>query len=375
MKRIGPSVGLALLTLTLAGTVPAAAAEPVDVLIASAAYHRTLVAGDIAAADAIGIVYQKNTQSYLRWSTDGGQTFESPLGLRNGNTAESPRLAACGTRFWATSERLAGDGTGTHFTAEYFDVGGSSERFSAGVGFGADIACRTDSAAVTWITGDGHGHLLIVDATCPATCIPAYSADLGPVSCCNEAVQVAAVDDGFVVTWLTSGLAVQHFAVERIASVVVVTPGPVVTLMPGKNVYSPVIAGDGARVVVAYSRRGQTHMRISPDHGATFGPAIIVSSYCLNCPEGGSGPTSIDARNGRILVEVQKGGGIPTAVQSVGKLTRTGENWRTTTSGSRSQLGVLTNGIAAEVWDRHVFADPIYGNVPQEIYFHATQLN
>jgi hypothetical protein len=373
MKHAPPKLALSLLTLMFVGAMPAAAAGSGDVLIASAADHKTLFAGDIAAGDAIGIVYQKKTLSYLRWSTDGGQTFESPLWLRNGNTSASPRLAACGSRFWTTSTWQTN--LGTRFAAEYFDVGAASDRFAAGLGFRPDIACGTDAAAVTWMTQEGTGHLMVVDDTCPTTCDPAYSADLGSASSFEGELEVAEVDDGFVASWIAAGLAVQHFTVERTAGGLDVTPGPVVTLLPGKQVGSPAIAGDDARVVVAYSRRGQTHMRISENHGATFGAAIVVSNYCLNCPEGGSAPYSLDARNGRILVEVVKGGGIPTAIQSVGKLTTTGANWRTTTSGSRSQLGVLTDAIAAEVWDRHVYADPIYGDVPQEIYFHATPLN
>ena len=46
------------------------------------------------------------------------------------------------------------------------------------------------------------------------------------------------------------------------------------------------------------------HMRISDDYGATFGPRIIVSAFCRDCPEGGSQPMGIDARGGDILVEV-----------------------------------------------------------------------
>ena len=81
------------------------------------------------------------------------------------------------------------------------------------------------------------------------------------------------------------------------------------------------VAGDGSRVIVAYSRLGQTHMRISEDYGATFGPRIVVSTFCRDCPEGGSQPMGIDARNGDILVEVLSAGGAPPDYSAEGYLT------------------------------------------------------
>ena len=74
--------------------------------------------------------------------------------------------------------------------------------------------------------------------------------DLGPASFDSPA-RIAADGTGFVVSWIgdpdqiTEALKVQHFQVNTTAGLVVV-PDPVVSLMVGQQVFSPVIAGDGS---------------------------------------------------------------------------------------------------------------------------------
>ena len=110
-------------------------------------------------------------------------------------------------------------------------------------------------------------------------------------------MRVSSDGDGFVAAWVTDGIAVQHFKYEAATGGGFdITPGPVDTLMAGKDVYLPVIAGRGNRVALAYGRDGQTHLRTSDDYGAPFGPRIIVSNYCRNCSYGSSEPLSVDVR-------------------------------------------------------------------------------
>jgi len=353
----------------------ALATDPGDITIATQALHKTLVLGDVAADNAIGVVYQRGAYSFLRWSTDGGQTFNAEWPLREGRPAKSPRLAACGDWLYATSQWRTTSSGVPHLTVEFVNVTdpqSTAGRFRFVDLYGADIACHGDVIALTYSTSNGV-FFAVMDGQCGQPCTPAFTTMVAPYS--DSSARVAAVDDGYVVTWPPGqGLAVQHFAVSGTGTSVAVVADPVVTLMPGIGVFSPVIAGDGARVVVVYTRRNDTHMRISDDYGQTFGPRIIVKSISIDPCCGGSAPDSVDARDGRILVTFGAGGGDPPGIGMVGRFTKNdGATWRTTTGhGGGTQMGVLLNGVAAEAWDSHYYADRIYGNVPQEIDFRTT---
>ena len=364
----------AAMAVLVLGVGSAAAADPGDVVIATQDLHKTLVLGDVAAGNAIGVAYQKGANSFLRWSTDDGQTFSADWPLREGRPSKSPRLASCGEWMWATSVWRTTSGS-SRVTVDYLDVTApesTAGRFRINDAFWADVACHGDLVAVTYSVEAGT-MLAVMDGQCSQPCTPAFSSMIAPYA---DQPMIAAVDDGFVVTWPVLGLAVQHFAVSGSGQSIDVSPDPAATLLAGKHPYSPVIAGDGSRVVIAYSLHGQTHMRISEDRGQTFGPRIIVSYFSTNTCCAGSAPDSVDARNGRILVEVARGMGDPPAISTIGKFTRNdGDRWITTTShGGGTQIGVLLPGLAAEAWDAHFYADKIYGNVPQEIGFRTTSV-
>lgn len=379
-SRFGFGLTAAALAILVVGVGSTAAANPGDVVIATQDVHRTLVLGDVAADNAIGVGYQKGKHSYLRWSEDGGQTFSADWPLRSGGRSTSPRLASCGNWMWASSIARVTSGGATRVIIDYLDVTApesTAGHFRIPDGFSADVACHGDVLAVAYSVSPVL-MFAVMDGHCTDPCTPAYTTIISQYG--DEPSQVAAVSDGFVVTWpegsVALGLRVQHFTVTGSGGSIVVTPDPVVTLIPGKQIGSPVIAGDGTRVVVAYTKKGQTHMRISDDGGQTFGPRIIVSHFSTNTCCAGSQPFSVDARNGGILVEVGKGMGDPPAISMVGKFTRNdGGRWMTTTThGGGTQIGVLLSGSVAEAWDSHDYASPIYGNVPQEIAFRKTSL-
>lgn len=382
MKRFRLGFGLmaAALAVLVVGVGSTAAADPGDVVIANQDLHKTLVLGDVAAGNAIGVVYQKFNRSYLRWSEDGGQTFSADWSLRAGSPSKSLRLASCGNWMWASSIARTSASGATRAIIDYLDVTdpeSTAGHFRILDAFSADVACHGDVLAVVYQQSPVL-MLAVMDGHCADPCTPAYTTMISPFG--DEPSQVAAVSDGFVVTWpdgsVVSGLRVQHFTVTGSGGSIVVTPDPVVTLMPGKQISRPVIAGDGSRVVVAYVKNGQTHMRISDDGGQTFGPRIIVSHFSTNTCCAGSQPLSVDARNGRILVEVGRGLGDPPAVSAVGRLTSNdGGRWTSTRKhGGATQIGVLLPGFAAEAWDSHHYASKIYGDVPQEIAFRKTSL-
>jgi hypothetical protein len=379
-SRLGYGLTAAALAVFVIGVGSTAAADAGDVVIATQDLHKTLVLGDVAADNAIGVVYQKGNRSYLRWSEDGGQTFNPEWSLRAGSPSKSPRLASCGNWMWASSIARTSSSGATRAVIDYLDVThpeSTAGRFRIEDAFLADVACRGDVLAVAY-SQSPNLMLAIMDGHCTEPCTPAFTTMISPFG--DEPSQVAAVSDGFVVTWpdgsLASGLRVQHFTVTGSGGSIVVTPDPVVTLMPGKQISRPVIDGDGSRVVVAYGKRGQTHMRISDDGGQTFGPRIIVSHFSTNTCCAGSQPLSVDARNGRILVEVGRGLGDPPAISAVGRLTSNdGGQWTSTRKhGGATQIGVLIPGFSAEAWDSHHYASPIYGDVPQEIAFRKKSL-
>jgi hypothetical protein len=360
--------------MALAVAAPlAAAAQPPDIQLASGPAKRTLKLGDVAAANAIAVVFQERSNSYMRWSTDTGVTFAPKAALRGGLRANDPRVAACGDMIWASSTWKANGGQ--HVGVDYRNVSLSTTgRFSLGSGQHTDVACFGNVVGITWWR-NGHMFLAMSDGPCANPCAPAVNYDLGPASFDSPA-RISADGTGFVVSWIgdpdqiTESLKVQHFQVHTTAGLIVVAD-PVVSLMVSQQVFSPVIAGNGSRVVLAYERRGQTHMRISEDHGATFGPKVIVSRYCLDCPEAGSVPFSIDARAGRILVEVGSCTGLPCGNTTRGFLTHDdGANWNHTPSHSGGKaIGVLRSASLAEVWDVQFYAYSPF-NKPQEIGFH-----
>jgi hypothetical protein len=376
----------ALIAVAVFAASPALAAT--TVVIANGAAHTTLVAGDIDGTAPITVAYQKKAYSYLRWSTDGGQTFGTPRALRGGLKAKNPRVAVCANNLWAVSEWPTTSGTKIGLDLVDRTANNLTGRWSVSTGgYGPDVACLSDAeptlplektVGVVWLTNAGNAALEINDWPCAERCSLPYFADLGKAST-DEGIKIAAVDDGFVVTWvgylLADGLNVQHFHVERSGGNINVTPGPVVHLLAGNAVFAPVIDGDGSRVVLAYTRNENVHLRISDNRGATFGARIVVTSFCTNS-DCGSRATSIDARNGQILVEARIGGGAPPSFETFGRLTSNdGANWRTVTDSSRNHLGELLAGAVAEVRDNHLYRDPIYGDQAQQITFVKTPLN
>jgi hypothetical protein len=234
-----------------------------------------------------------------------------------------------------------------------------------------DVACLGGIVAVTYWSAD-HAFVDFYHGACIHSCVFSRR-DLGPADFDNPA-RVAATDDGFAVSWLTTSLNVQHFQVSAgVAQPPHVVAGPLVTL--NSDVSAPVVAADGSRVVVAYSRLGQTHMRISDDYGATFGPRIIVSSFCRDCPEGGSQPMGIDARDGNILVEVLSAGGAPPDYSAVGFLTQNdGATWSQTPDNRGQKFGVLHGDKLAEAWDDSLARGFPYPSRPQVIMFHVRDI-
>jgi hypothetical protein len=299
-------------------------------------------------------------------------SFAAPVALRGGFKASDPRVAACADYLFATS--VWNTPTGDKIGIDWFAPMSGAQargRYVLAPGSTPDIACMPSNGlvAVTYMSGE-LARLAIFDGEfCGTPCVPMYQFNLGAMPEFGRAT-VAATDRGFVVSWMGPGIYVQRFVVSSTG----VTAHPAITV--GTNSWYPQIASDGERVVLAYQRRGQTHMRISDNRGRTFGSRIIVSKFCLDCPEGSSSAESVDVRDGRIMVHVVQGGGIPPALDQYRFLTdNDGATWSKTATGEGGNaFGVLLNGALAETWDNHVYAGSIYGSQPQRIRFRAQTL-
>ena len=376
-RRFAVSGAAALVVLALAVPI-AAAGQPADIKLASATDGRTLKLGDVTNDDnLVAVVYQERNLSYARWSKNYGQSFSPKAALRNGLRAKDPRVAACSDLFYAVSSWQTA--TSRNVGVDYRDVvTGENGRYSLGPGEMADVACYGEVAAVTWVH-NGHLWLAAHERGCTNTCSPTVKMDLG-TGYFDSPPRITADYSGFAVTWLTSGLAIQHFTyVLEGGGPFTLAPEPVLTLMAGKDVRAPAIAGLGERTVVAYARDGQTHVRLSADASASFGPRIIVSNYCRNCPYGGSEPLSVAVRGDVILVEILRGDGraTPPALNAFGRVsTDNGSHWTSTTGHTGgSQMGVsLTSSTIAEVWDAHFYNGFPYPETEQVIGYHVHNL-
>ncbi len=372
---VGPSAVVVLVATLLAAPV-ALAGQPGDITLASAPDQRVMKLGDIASDDdLLAVVYQERNLSYMRWSTNAGSTFAPKVALRSGLRAKDPRVAVCDDSIFSVS--IWQSDVTRNVGVDYRNlVTGDKGRFSLGAGAQVDIACYGEVLAVTWVHED-HLWLAVHEGACANPCSPTVKLDLGPADF-DSPPRISGDYGGFVVTWINDGLAVQHFEYEAGgAGGFNINPGPVTTLMAGKDVRLPVIAALGQRTVVAYERAGQTHLRVSDDVGSTFGPRIIVSNYCKNCREGGSEPESVAVSGSNILVEVARFGGTPGGHDVIAFLTRNGGNkWvkKSTHSGGFRRGVLLSGSLYAEAWDFHVYNGSPYPRAQQLIGFHVRSL-
>ncbi len=370
----GPLAVAVLATLLVVPVVYAG--DPAPMTLASGPDGRTLKLGDIAADDDLmAVTFQKKNLSYIRWSQDYGETFSPKVALRSGLKAQEPRVAVCDDLVFAVS--LWPTATGRNVGVDYRDVvTGDNGRYSLGAGFMADIACYGEVAAVTWVDND-HAWMAVHELGCTNPCSPSVKIDLGTGNF-DSPPRITKDYGGVSVAWLTSGLAIQHFEYDaQNDGSFTMTPGPVLTLMAGKAVSTPVIDSLGQRVVVGYERFGQTHIRVSDNVSTSFGPQITVAKFCRNCPEGGSRPESVSVSGSDILVEVVRAGGVPTAYEMLAFVSRnSGTSWaKGPVHGGGFQRGALLEGaMVAEVWDAHFYNGFPYPNTDQVIRFQVRDL-
>jgi hypothetical protein len=365
-RMTGPLALSAVAALAFAQVATAASATT----LASASDGRAMKLGNIALDNMMVVTYQERNLSYMRWSTNDGQSFASAVALHGGLAAKDPRVATCNDSVFAVSSWQ---------TATTPEVGVDSRNFvtrdinsySLGAGDMTDVACFGDIGAVTWVAG---GHLWLDARTsdtsdCSSNPCPNVRLDLGTGDF-SSPPRITVDYAGFSVVWLTTGLTVQHFDYDSgTGDNFTLTPQPAVTMMVGKGVRYPVIDSSNQRIVVAYQRAGRTQIRISEDVAQSFGPRILVPGPC-SCVDGGPRPNSVSVGNSNILVEVLRAAGSPLAYAMNGYATRdSGATWaKVSARAGGSQSAVLYEGFEyAEVWDHS-----LSGKANQYIRFQIT---
>ena len=167
-----------------------------------------------------------------------------------------------------------------------------------------DIACAGGRPFAAWIELRPGGERVLVTDSLRGSLAFDVPIDLGAASPDGTAPVVAGVNHWGYVAW-TSGDDVR-FKRFRVGS----GPGFALTPYADRRLGSgtgarpaslPVIAADGARVVVAWTRCGDTQARVSNDSGATWGPVRTLRHGACGS-ESGSVPTGAAILGDRIAV-------------------------------------------------------------------------
>jgi len=355
----------AIALATIASTALAGAPSDRQVL-ATAPPGASLTVGDIdAARDTVAVVWHEQRdagpRSFLRFGDDDG-SFGAREALGGTRNAVDPRVAIC-EFLWTSVTRKTRSGprviveTWTSPAPKLFEP--YSLR-NLGHGKRADIACRDSRVAVAWFdTSRSPAHLMlrtwVLTDACADSCDLDYEVDLGRAAP-GRGVSVAIGSKRIYVSWMRdTALRFRSFTLPT--GSVDPTPNPAVTLADSPAVRQPYLAAQGRRAVLAHQSGGDTVLRSSRDHGATFdGPFAVWQAPCTDC-EAGSRPTGADMSGSHTLVEAF-GGTFPDDTAAESRVVDAADYrvWRTVTSRDDArQVGALVvrqEGVAIlEAWD------------------------
>ncbi len=219
------------------------------------------------------------------WLDEAGPD-EGLLGLaafRGGGTGEIYRytvedgvaraaVATCGGAAWMAWFRPLGDGGGELELAR-IDIGGNGiERVtirSGALRVGAiDVDCGAGRIWVAWTERTTSWHAFMRSVRI-ADLARSGTRDLGAAD--RWSISMAATDGRATVAWATGvGLRLKPFTIGR-APTRAVTAGTTRSLIAGGQ--APMLAMDGRRMVLGYTRNNDAWVRTSTDAGATFSGA------------------------------------------------------------------------------------------------------
>ncbi len=253
-------------------------------------------------------------RGFVRWSLDGGQTFQPRHRLHGGGDADFAHVAICGYSVWATSTYQVGSET-----RSWADVWGlpvidppspsSAGHFALGPGMVDDIGC-TSSWVALGIEHAGRLDLRVLPPYCFDPCAAQQDLDLGPAF---GEVGIAGTDHWIQTAWTYQDptyhdqIRQQRIHVTTTASGLDLTAGPRQILSTRPRSETPQVAVFGSRVAVAYGDGSNVRMVVSSDHGQTFGASKVVATAppCVSTQPCYpiALPLSIDAFGQETLVE------------------------------------------------------------------------
>jgi hypothetical protein len=339
--------------------------------------------GDIDAANNIAVVWQEYNhnsvvRSYVRWSSDDGESFAPAVPLRGGAQADTPRVATCGGSIFASStwRTNAGAFAGVDRWVVSGDEVQMADGFRMGRGFRPDVACRDDTVALAWFD-DERVRIGVrwLDEQCTDPCVSAFEADIGAAPDA-DGLSIAATDRGFIVAWKDGhALRVRRVIAGVDLGTLTASLRPSTKVLEGASVWLPLIAAQGRRVVLAYASNNDTRIRISEDRGRSFGGHITLWNSPADANEEGSAPSSVDVRSGRILVELGFSAGVPGFPNAHGYLSSDdGTTWTETPEhGGSHQVGAMLADGVAQAWDNAAVAG-FFDDIPPKIRFHTGPL-
>jgi hypothetical protein len=320
-----------------------------------------------------------NQYSWMRWSTDGGQTFAPRLALNNGDGAVSARAAICGGYAWALTSNqpdpatmsFALDGQKLDGSAHW--LGAFDKNVSVPVAGGitaldSTFTCVGDrQLAATWTDPSTSPARMKVGIRPLWPCAqnpgpscdpgPSYTFDLGQKRL-HESPYIAATTSAIYAIWMKDNgdMRFEHFSVASDGTVIA---HPMATLLHATSAQNPIVAAFGSRVVIGYNEGGKARVKVSTNWGASFGADTVLAPEAGGEPQAGMESVDVKSR-GRILIEVAEGSCITCygIDFSVGFLsTDGGATWTNTSSHLQSnQVGAFFGAgdalMIAEAWDQ-----------------------
>ena len=274
-----------------------------------------LVAGDLATQGSHVVAgWTEAAAGYVRWSVDGGDGFDATHQL-DARPTKGMAVDTCDGWAWAaaTLRTTASPPHQWHVALNGWVLSGPSYERSqithGGVSRDVDLACVGDRRlALAYLQKvSGHWRLKVFSRTASRTFgddPPDQAFDLGVVAS-PGGLAIAATNDRVYVTWFAAGA--QHLKRFDVAAGphAMLSARPTQLLSDHGYQFTPKIAADGSRVVIAWTDHADLVARVSTNGGTAWGPRRILEDMPFPS-EVGSWPTNADIDGSRIIV----GGGI-----------------------------------------------------------------
>ncbi|MBA2275289.1 MAG: hypothetical protein H0W00_01135 [Chloroflexi bacterium] len=325
---------------------------------------------------------------YFRRSLDGGASF-GPLVTIDSRDSREMRMDICAGYVWSAYALQTADADPGEWeivlSGEALDGSGSigdllTEPFQPNVGRFPDVACVGGRRhIVAWVEAvdfpDRRTFIQLRPIGGPIEDPPpVYEFDYPAGN--QSQIAVAATKQHAYAAWVRSNqLRIKRFDVGP-GPDPLVTPQPTVVLpedvFPTGSMH---LAAAGSNVVLVYASYAHTYVRVSTDHGATFGPRERLLEG-LFASEYGTDGTSVDLKGSRIVIYgiIVNGGGKSLVVDQYQFVSADlGSSWTETPLGSQ---GVRMGGYAkvgrqnriVEAWDK-LYADAI----PEKMRFRRQE--